>query len=166
MSLRKITPGEVAENAVSSLSTRPSAPSLYEGRSLSAKELKAAFDRLPRLAIDRFNALIDTLGLYGTEGEKSTFADYIATGLAENHSLSDLFRDIASGALAGRLSVGGGNVLSEWLTAYAAKTAALETLLAKVATIAVIEDPENGKRYHYGLALQCGKPGILLTEID
>lgn len=163
MSISKITPEEILQNAVSSLATRPSAPSLYEGKSLSAKELKAAFDRLPRLAIARLNALIDALGLYGTEGEKNAFADYIATGLAANHSLSDLFREISSGVLATRLSVGDGKTLSTWITACAEKLVALESLLAM---LAVIEDPASGKRYHYGLALRNGKPGLLLTEIN
>ena len=53
MSIQKIKESELIENGVGSLSTRPSLPSRYEGRPLSATELRAAFDRLPRLLAER-----------------------------------------------------------------------------------------------------------------
>ncbi len=116
MSVQKITEGEMAALGVSSLPNRPSAPSLYSGEALTAAELRAAFDRLPRLLAARFNALLDAAGLYGGKTGADTLAALIATGLEEGHSLEDLFSEIPSGVLAHRLSVDGVRTLPEVLS--------------------------------------------------
>ncbi len=117
MSIQKIKESELSSLGVSALPTRPSFPSLYEGRSLSASELRAAFDRLPRLIAERFNALLESFGL--ADGERETLAEAIATELFEGHSLADLFRDIESGALLSYLKNENGESLSSCLLSLA-----------------------------------------------
>lgn len=112
MSISKILQAELEENAVSSLATRPSSPSLYGGRMLSAKELRAAFDKLPFLLAERFNRLIDAFGLYTDEKSGETLASLIATGIIEGHSLEALFADITSGRFATYLSLDGETTLA------------------------------------------------------
>ncbi len=97
MSIQKIKESELVSHGVTSLPSRPSLPSLYEGRPLTAKELREAFDRLPKLLAERFNELLDSFGL-PPEG-KSAIADAIATGLFEGHSLADLFADMKNGRM-------------------------------------------------------------------
>lgn len=114
--IQKITQSELAEKSIASLPTRPSLPSLYSGRSLSAKELRRAFDQLPHLLAERFNALIESLGLY-KEGEAiDSFAQVLATGLREGHSLADLFDDLKSGALCEYMNADGERTLAQVLT--------------------------------------------------
>lgn len=114
--IQKITQSELAETSIASLPTRPSLPSLYSGRSLSAKELREAFDQLPHLLAERFNALIESLGLY-KEGEAiDSFAEALATGLREGHSLADLFADLQSGALCEYMNADGERTLAQVLT--------------------------------------------------
>lgn len=117
MSIQKIKESELKDLGVSALPARPAFPSLYEGRALTAKELREAFDRLPRLIAERFNALLDACGLLDTERE--SLAEAIATELFEGHSLADLFRDIGSGALLSYLKNERGEDLSSLLLALA-----------------------------------------------
>ena len=113
--IKKITATELHESSIATLPSRPSLPSLYSGRSMSAKELREAFDKLPRLLAERFNALLESLGLY-KEGEAlESFAEVLATGLSEGHSLADLFSDIQSGALCEYMSADGERTLAEVL---------------------------------------------------
>lgn len=100
MSIKKITQKEILENGVQSLPTRPSSPSLYKGKLLSAEELKAAFDQLPTLIAERFNTLLASTGLFDEENPKDAFAELIATELAPSHSLKNFFEDVKSGNLA------------------------------------------------------------------
>ena len=113
MHLQKIKESELAEYGVEGLATRPSLPSLYSGRSLSARELRAAFDRLPRLLAERFNALLDSLGLYeDTDGELPLSA-LIATDIQDGHSLYDLFCDLKSGAACDYITLDGEESLAK-----------------------------------------------------
>ncbi len=114
MSIQKIKESELVSHGVSSLPSRPSLPSLYEGRPLTAKELREAFDKLPRLLAERFNALLDSFGLQ--EDEQDTLAEAIATGLFEGHSLAELFRDIQNGSFINYLKNGSGVSLSDQLS--------------------------------------------------
>ncbi len=113
--IQKITESEIRESSIASLPARPSLPSLYSGRSLSAKELREAFDKLPHLLAERFNALVDSLGLC-TEGDAiDSFAEALATGIREGHSLADLFADIQNGALCEYMKADGERTLAEIL---------------------------------------------------
>lgn len=118
MSIQKITNSEILTHGVKGLPTRPSTPSLYKGNILSAEELKEAFDKLPRLIAERFNALLESTGLYDESNPADSLAALIATGLEESHSLLDFFADVKNGNLALYLTAGEGgepiaDVLSE-----------------------------------------------------
>lgn len=123
MSIQKITNEEIAAASVAALSSRPSSPSLYGGRPLSASELKEAFDRLPKLIAARLNALLECDGLYA-DG-KSSLSECIATGLAAGHSLKDLFDDIGNGNLLEEIT-DGENSLGTLLSLIQSKMSLLE----------------------------------------
>ena len=58
MSMQTITERELVENGVSSLPLTPTASPALGGRDYTPSEVKAAFDRLPRLIAARLNALL------------------------------------------------------------------------------------------------------------
>ena len=106
MSIQKITQSEILKNGIKGLPTRPSTPSLYRGSTLSAEELKEAFDKLPTLIAERFNALLDCAGLYDAEHPADSLASLIATNIEDSHSLRDFFEDVKNGNLALYLTAG------------------------------------------------------------
>ena len=101
MNTQKILTEEIRDLTVASLPTRPTASEELGGRSYSAGEMKAAFDKLPLFIIERLNSLIDDIQASG-EGSVS---DAIKTDIYEGHTLKALFTDITSGALSGYLTV-------------------------------------------------------------
>ena len=101
MKATKILTEETSGLAVSSLPSRPTAESAIGGRGYTAKEMKAAFDRLPLFIIERYNALIDDIGAVG----ESSLAGAIPTGISQASSLSKVFEDIVSGRLATYMKV-------------------------------------------------------------
>ena len=121
MKLQKIKESELAELGIGSLSTRPALPSLYSGRSLSAQELKDAFDRLPRLIASRFNTLLSSLGLYGEDKVIDRLSEVLATGIKAGHSFDDLIDDIKNGVFCTYLTVDGVHTLRETLAALSAR---------------------------------------------
>ena len=127
MSIQKITQRELLENGVRSLPNRPSTPSLYSGQSMSAADLKAAFDRLPTLIAERFNDLLFATGLFDENDPKDMLSELIATGLFPEHSLSQFFEDVTSGALALYLKADGKSSLAEAITALREDLARLDT---------------------------------------
>ncbi|MBQ7377020.1 MAG: hypothetical protein IJW71_01690 [Clostridia bacterium] len=114
--IERITEEELAGVRITRLADRPNENSRYGDSVMSADALKAAFDALPLLICRKFNALIDALPL--AEGsDTDNIADLIATNLAAGHSLSELFREIGSGVLAERISLG-----AESVAEFAART--------------------------------------------
>lgn len=97
----KITDEEIKDLKVSSLPTRPTAPSSFGGRGYTAKEMKEAFDRLPLLIIERFNRLVDDITRLGDTSLSSS----VPTGIYEGHTLGRLFSDITDGEAAGYIRV-------------------------------------------------------------
>lgn len=108
MNAKKITEVETSGLTVSSLPSRPTAPTAFGGAGYTSDEIKAVFDYLPLLLVERYNSLIDDVESLGDE----SLAASIPTGINESHSLADLFLDIESGQLAGYLSVGGRSLYS------------------------------------------------------
>ena len=102
MNTKKIFADDIEDLKVSSLPSRPTAPTSFGGRGYTASQMKAAFDRLPLFIIERFNSLIDDVS---TEGEGSLAAD-IPTGISDGHTLAALFADLCDGELAKYLSLG------------------------------------------------------------
>ncbi len=108
MNTEKITNAEIEDKLISSLPTRPTSPALYGGGGLSSSEMKAAFDKLPLHIAEKFNSLLDDIAALGD----GSLASEIPTGLAEGHTLSDLFADIENGDLAWRIKVDGESLYS------------------------------------------------------
>ena len=132
MTTKKITESEISELKVSSLPTRPTAPTAYGGRGYTASEMKAAFDRLPLFIAARFNALLDDL----FSDDESSAAAAMPTGIKDGHTLRALFSDITSGALAEYLDLDGETLTrfklrtEELFDGYAEKFALIEAYMA------------------------------------
>lgn len=119
--IKKIAESEILEAGVSSLTSRPSSPTAYGGDGLTATELKARFDRLPRLIADRVNALI---GLLLATPELSDLSggsavELLQTGMfpgeREEHTLADLLRELLDGSAAEYIGAGAGKSVAEAL---------------------------------------------------
>ena len=99
----KILTEDIDSLKISSLPTRPTAPSSFGGRGYTASEMKAAFDRLPLFLVDKFNQLLDAIT--GEGGELIT--ESIPTGISEGHTLYELLLDVRNGNFASYLDVYG-----------------------------------------------------------
>lgn len=99
MKTTKITAEEAAQLSVASLPTRPTAATSYGGKGYTSTEMKEAFDRLPLLAIERLNSLIDDI----TGGDVT---EAIPTPHHNLPTLAAVINGIDSGALAASLTVG------------------------------------------------------------
>ena len=102
MKTTKITEDQIKDLRISSLPTRPTAPTSYGGLGYSSAQMKAIFDALPLFIIERFNSLLDDLASVGTGSASAS----IPTGIKEGHTLAALFADVKNGNLASYLSVG------------------------------------------------------------
>ena len=90
-----------------SLADRPSSASLYGSGGLTPKEIKAAYDKLPKLIADHYNALIDAV-------HNGDFIKELKTFIQEEHTLYDLINDISSGAMASYLRFAEGGSLDDF----------------------------------------------------
>jgi hypothetical protein len=93
MKTTKITSTEAEPLLIASLPTRPTAPGAFGGRGYTATEMKAAFDKLPLLIIERFNDLIGDI-------EDGEVCGSIPTGIDGAPTLAKLFAAFGEGALA------------------------------------------------------------------
>ncbi len=93
MKTTKITQSESEPLLIASLPTRPTAPSAFGGKGYTATEMKAAFDQLPILIIERFNSLIDDI-------ESGNICDGIPTAISGAPTLSALIKAFYNGTLA------------------------------------------------------------------
>ena len=90
---QKISPDEIADIKVSSLPTRPNAPTSLGGVGFTASQMKEAFDALPIFIIDRLNLLIDDIR--GVDG--GNISDVVKSGIKDGHTLENFFEDIKDG---------------------------------------------------------------------
>ena len=125
MNTKKITSAEITPIAISSLPTRPTASTAFGGKGYTAAEMKAAFDKLPLLVIERFNSLLDEI-----ERTDGSFSESIPTGLGEGQSLGTMFKDIRNGNFAGYIKVFGRSLIAELLEI----RSALDEIKAKLET--------------------------------
>lgn len=125
MNTKKILTDEISDIKVSSLPSRPTAPTAFGGKGYTAAQMKAAFDRLPLFIIERFNMLLDDIS---SVGDGSISAE-IPTGIGDGHTLCQFFTDIESGELAKYLSLGD-MTLDEFITAANEKSAIFEEQIA------------------------------------
>lgn len=94
MKSQKIVNAELERRLVSSLPARPNREYAAGGVSFSSTALRAAFDRLPLLLVERYNALFDDI-------ESGEISELFKIGLKDGQTLSSLIEDIKSGAWAG-----------------------------------------------------------------
>ena len=123
MKTKKITEKELSPLKIASLPSRPTAPSAFGGKGYTSADMKAAFDRLPLFLAERLNSLIDDVGDYS-----NGIASAMPTGIADNHTLKNMFSDIILGAFAGYLLVPGG-MLSDVLIEMRAEINAIKEML-------------------------------------
>lgn len=102
MKTQKITEEEIQDMKISSLPTRPTAPSSLGGRGYTSREMRGAFDKLSLYIIKRFNMLLEDVCAVG----ENSMAGAIKTEISEGHSLANMFSDIPSGRFSEYLSVG------------------------------------------------------------
>ena len=102
MNATRITEEEISALSVASLPTHPTSPTAFGGGGYTAAEMKSAFDRLPLLLAERYNSLLEDAEALG----EGSLAASIPTGIAEEHTLADLFSDVKNGNLASYLTVG------------------------------------------------------------
>lgn len=103
MSIEKINDAEFNEHTIASLPTRPNSSSVYGRSAMTAKQLKEAFDALPTLIKEKYNALVDSIK--ALPDKDGSLASDILTGISTGHTLGNLFSDITSGELAKYLRV-------------------------------------------------------------
>lgn len=101
MKSTRINDDDIKELCVSNLPTRPTAPRALGGRGYTAKEMKEAFDLLPKFLVDKYNALIDDINDAADCGIAAT----IQTGIRDGHTLYDLCCDILGGEVLEYISV-------------------------------------------------------------
>lgn len=93
MNTEIITETEIASRAISNMPTRPTAPLAFGGSGYTAKEMKSAFDALPRLIAERVNSLILDI-------KEGRVLDGIPTQNESLKTLGEIVRGIEDGGLA------------------------------------------------------------------
>lgn len=172
--IKTISENEVkAAQVQGNLPDRPSQPSLYGARIMSAEEVKEAYDRLPKLIVGYYNALVESIGgMTGGELDKESLAGKILTGIREGHTLRELFCDVTNGQFADYLMLDDEMTLSEFYRSIALRstqvgsevpTSSTEGILGSLyfsldegaLYVCVLCDPASGQRWtkiSYGLA--------------
>lgn len=108
MKASKILNSDINDLKISSLPTKPTAPSSMGGKGFGAKEMKEAFDKLPMFIIERFNDLIDDIMSIGDD----SLAASVKTGLKDGHTLNDMFSDISTGEFGTYFKIFGESIVS------------------------------------------------------
>ena len=98
MKTKQISAQEIAPLRISALPTRPTAPVAFGGKGYTSAEMKAAFDKLPELIIERFNSLIADVTDGGILGA-------IPVSIDGYSSLRELIDGISAGSLAAKTAV-------------------------------------------------------------
>ena len=105
MTTKKITSDEITQNAIASLPTRPTASVAFGGKGYTSGEMKEAFDRLPKLVIERFDLLLSDL----SDGQ--ILID-IPTDIEGLPSVRDLIQGIENEELSAAITVFGTSLRS------------------------------------------------------
>lgn len=113
MALNKISAEQVYANSVERLANRPTAASRYGRGGLTAEQLKAAYDKLPKMAIEKINEIIDVLNSGALPDSPSSSADPLeAITPIQNtdgsyKTLGEVLLDMIDGDLAEYLKLNG-----------------------------------------------------------
>ena len=94
-----ISESEIKQNQVQgNLADRPSQVTKYGGRAMTPEEVKAAYDKLPKLLAKKLNNFLNIIpGAAGTTLLNESLAAMILTGIRKNHTLKDLFEELKAG---------------------------------------------------------------------
>ncbi len=105
--IKPISAEEVAKAQIEgNLPDKPNQATLYGGKTLTPQEVKAWYDKLPKLIVEYYNSLIKAIpGIEGGAISDNSLAAQILTNIREEHSLKQLFEDILTGAFADYLRV-------------------------------------------------------------
>lgn len=95
--LKKITDEEFNNSSISSLATRPNAPTNFGVGGLTSSDLRKRFDGLPALLKEKINTIIDAFGSGAAANE------LYVTLAGKNCTLADLVGMISTGELAWRI---------------------------------------------------------------
>ena len=118
--INKITQAEINEQKVSKLPTRPNNSRLYGGEALSPDKLKARFDALALLAIDRLNSLIEIMN----NGDITDEIPVLTVGEGDDAqilTISELAEKVVDGSLPDIMKVTGSKTLRQFINeAYSA----------------------------------------------
>ncbi|MDD6981045.1 MAG: hypothetical protein PUJ21_04805 [Clostridia bacterium] len=147
MPINLISEREMALSGVSSLPLTPTASPALGGRNYTPAEMKAAFDRLPRLIAERLNELLSMLrdgGILGEipvsyEGKSMSLADFCET-LKEHLSAPPVYDDTP--VENGTVPVTSGGVYAALADAVAALRAYADTA---VGAQRLVYDSESGE---------------------
>ena len=128
MFTKEIQESEIEPLAIASLPTRPNTSIALGGRGFTASEMRACFDALPRLIIQRLNQLIEEL----REGLVEELSKEMIIELPEgDYSFGTFLEDFAEGRLVNYLRLGeNGATLGE----------VLPTLIEKVNTFYYMDE--------------------------
>ena len=105
MTTTKITSEQINKNSVASLPTRPTESTSFGGKGYTSEQMKAAFDRLPKLVIERFNLLLSDI----TDGQ---ILEDIPTDLEQIPTLKELVDSIENEKLSYAITVFGTSLRS------------------------------------------------------
>ena len=129
MTTKKITVDEIMENGVASLPTRPTAPTAFGGMGYTSIEMKEAFDRLPKLIIERLNLLL-------CDVEDGTILSDLPTGISSLPSLRDVIEGIDNERLCAAIMISGTSLRSFLLQL----RADVDNLMGNASTLAEAEE--------------------------
>lgn len=101
-----ITNQEINQNKVASLPSRPNASVAFGGAGYTSAQLKAAFDRLPLLLAERYNALVEAIQMQGDDSLLNQIPTGIVNPEGGYYTLSELLYHIKDGRFATYLRVG------------------------------------------------------------
>ena len=93
MKTTKITESEISSSKISLLPNRPTAPKTAGGGGFTPTAIKARFDALPLLAIERINSLLDDI----SASPEESISAHMQTGISDGHTLSEFFSDLQNG---------------------------------------------------------------------
>ena len=151
----KILTEDIEALKVSSLPTRPTAPTSFGGKGYTAAQMKAAFDRLPLFIVEKFNSLLEAISGVGDQ----SITSLIPTGIYEGHTLAELLADIKNGSFSSYLDVYG-QTLTERIEHFIGTANEIkeigETVLREIK--AVKRDMGDGYTAREYVVLDCGTP--------
>ena len=93
MKTTKISETEISTSKISLLPNRPTAPKTAGGGGYTPTALKAMFDALPLLAVERINSLLDDI----SASPEESISSQMQTGIRDGHTLSEFFSDLQNG---------------------------------------------------------------------